>query len=495
MRNQVQLITYVDRFGGGNLADLHALLGGPLKGCFGGVHLLPFYDPIDGADAGYDPSDHTRVDHRLGDWGDVKRLSETLPVMADLIANHVSSNSAPFQDFMRLGADSASAPLFITPERVFGGPPTAEQLARIYRPRPTSPFTTVQPATGPARQLWTTFTSQQIDIDVEHPLGRAYLDSILDAFATGGVSMIRLDAAGYAIKRAGTSCFMLPETYAFIGDLATRARERGMESLVEIHGYYREQIDIARRVDRVYDFALPPLVLHALFQGTGRYLREWLAISPRNALTVLDTHDGIGVIDVGAASDGRPGLLPPAAIDALVEEIHTRSRGQSRQATGAAASNLDLYQVNCTYYDALGRDDTAYLIARALQFFAPGVPQVYYVGLLAGENDMALLERTSVGRDINRSYYTRAQIETALERQVVRALLALVRLRNEHPAFDGELSVCGEADEQLILEWQRGGSTARLEVDFASLNAVITLSTTTGEERRVAVTPAALAGF
>ena len=299
----------MDRFGGGNLADLQALLSGPLAGCFGGVHLLPFYDPIDGADAGYDPSDHTQVDRRLGDWSDVKRLSERLPVMADLIANHVSSNSASFQDFMRLGADSVYAPLFITPETVFGGQPTAEQLAKIYRPRPTSPFTTVQPANGPAQQLWTTFTAQQIDIDVEHPLGRAYLDSILTAFASGGVSMIRLDAAGYAIKRAGTSCFMLHDTYAFIGGLAERARELVMESLVEIHGHYLEQIEIARRVDRVYDFALPPLVLHALFEGTGRYLREWLAISPRNALTVLDTHDGIGVIDVGAASDGRAGLL------------------------------------------------------------------------------------------------------------------------------------------------------------------------------------------
>ena len=111
-------------------------------------------------------------------------------------------------------------------------------------------------------------------------------------------------------------------------------------------------------------------------------------------MTVLDTHDGIGVIDVGADSAGTPGLLSPAEIDRLVETIHERSNNQSRQATGAAASNLDLYQVNCTFYDALGRSDDEYLIARALQFFAPGIPQVYYVGLLAGTNDMDLLART-----------------------------------------------------------------------------------------------------
>jgi sucrose phosphorylase len=134
--------------------------------------------------------------------------------------------------------------------------------------------------------------------------------------------------------------------------------------------------------------------LHAIFNRTARYLTQWLAISPRNAITVLDTHDGIGVIDIGA--DGaNPGLIPPDELDALVERIHTNSHGQSRQATGAAASNLDLYQVNCTFYDALGHNDREYLLARAIQFFAPGIPQVYYVGLLAGENDMALLAKTA----------------------------------------------------------------------------------------------------
>ncbi len=158
--------------------------------------------------------------------------------------------------------------------------------------------------------------------------------------------------------------------------------------LVEIHSHYLEQIQIAKQVDWVYDFALPPLVLHALYTSDTRRLKEWLEISPRNAITVLDTHDGIGVIDVRPdrkSPDGPPGLLTPEEVDGLVETIHQRSNGESRLATGAAASNLDLYQVNCTFYDALGRRDDDYLIARAIQFFAPGVPQVYYVGLLGGD--------------------------------------------------------------------------------------------------------------
>src|ERR671912_2588377 len=103
MRNAVQLITYVDRLTGGGLADLAALLRGPLYGLFGGVHVLPFFDPIDGADAGFDPRDHTRVDPRLGDWHDVAALAAERDVMADLIVNHISRDSPQFRDFLTQG--------------------------------------------------------------------------------------------------------------------------------------------------------------------------------------------------------------------------------------------------------------------------------------------------------------------------------------------------------------------------------------------------------
>ncbi len=228
---------------------------------------------------------------------------------------------------------------------------------------------------GTERLLWTTFTSEQVDIDVRSPQGKRYLDQILNQFQAAGIRSIRLDAAGYAIKKRGTSCFMIPETFDFIDELTRRAHARGIEVLVEIHSHYLEQIQIAKQVDWVYDFALPPLVLHALYTGDTRRLKEWLEISPRNAVTVLDTHDGIGVIDVGPdrkCPDGPLGLLASEEIDNLVETIHERSNGESRQATGAAASNLDLYQVNCTFYDALGRRDDDYLIARAIQVLCSG---------------------------------------------------------------------------------------------------------------------------
>ena len=237
-----------------------------------------------------------------------------------------------------------------------------------------------------------------------------------------------------------------------------------------IHSYYRKQIQIAARVDWVYDFALPPLLLHALAFRTTARLREWIGIRPNNALTVLDTHDGIGIIDIGrdpADPVGSPGLVPDEELDRLVEFIHENSGGASRQATGAAASNLDLYQVNCTFYDALGRDDRAYLIARAVQFFLPGIPQVYYVGLLAGENDLELLRRTGVGRDINRHYYTPEQITQALRSDVVVDLLALIRLRNAHPAFGGTFRMAADtAEGSLTLCWQHQQQRAQLSVSF-----------------------------
>lgn len=479
MKNHVQLITYVDRLSGGDLKALRGLLDGPLSGLFGGVHLLPFFHPIDGADAGFDPIDHTRVDPRLGDWDDVRTIAEGRELVADVIVNHMSVDSPQFQDWSRRGAASPFAGLFLTRDTVFPEGASEADLRAIYRPRPGLPFTTRTLESGDTQVLWTTFTPQQADIDVRHPQGRAYLDGILQTFADHGVCMVRLDAVGYAIKQAGTSCFMIPPTFEFIGEFAQRARSRGIEVLVEIHAYYRRQIEIAARVDWVYDFALPPLVLHALFFGEAGPLKNWIGLRPVNALTVLDTHDGIGIIDIGADPADRvqrPGLVPPDALDALVERIHANSRGQSRQATGAAASNLDLYQVNCTFYDALGGDDRAYLAARAIQFFLPGIPQVYYVGLLAGGNDMALLARTGVGRDINRHRFSEEEIHAALQRPVVAALCDLIRLRNTHPSFAGSFELLASDDSTLALRWQHGPHWSELRVDLTARDYRLTCS-------------------
>jgi sucrose phosphorylase len=477
MKNEAQLIAYADRLPGGTFRQLQQLLEGPFAGAFGGVHVLPFFHAIDGADAGFDPIDHTQVDARLGTWDDVAALAAHTDVMADVIVNHVSRHSPRFLDYQARGDASPYAGLFLTFDRVFPQGARESDLTALYTPRPSLPFTKHESPSGGEVLLWTTFTSDQIDIDVQHPEGRRYLADVLTRLHETGICAIRLDAVGYAVKKAGTSCFMIPETFAFIADVTAQARALGMDVLVEVHGHYKEQIDVSRRVDWVYDFALPPLVLHTLYTRDVSRLMQWLEIRPRNAVTVLDTHDGIGMRDVdGDPGRNAPGLLEQQHIDSLIDTIHERSGGESRHASGNAASNVDSSQINCTFYDALGRRDDEYLIARAIQCFAPGVPQVYYVGLLAGGNDIELLRRTGVGRDINRHYYTASEFEQHVQRPVVQSLLALLRLRNAHPAFQGTFHAAAPAADRMALVWAYGPAFARLEINLRDMHAVIRCS-------------------
>jgi len=473
MKNKVQLITYVDRLSGSNIKALTDLLHNELSSLFSGLHLLPFYYPIDGSDAGFDPINHTLVDDRLGTWSDIKRLGKDFNIMADLIVNHMSAQSDEFQDVLAQGKESRYWDLFLTKDKVFPEGLNDKQREKIYRPRPGNCFTSYAIPENKHEEFWTTFTNNQIDIDVESQSGQDYLNNILKTFADNRVSIIRLDAAGYAIKRADTSCFMLEDTFDFINELSKKANKLGIETLVEIHSHYQTQIEIAQRVDLVYDFALPPLILHSLFTKSTEALASWLTISPRNCITVLDTHDGIGIIDVGPM-ENKKGLLAESQINELVENIHQNSKGASRKATGNAASNVDLYQVNCTYYDALAQDDLDYLIARAIQFFAPGVPQVYYGGLLSQPNDVTLLTQTNVGRDINRPYLNRMDINEALSKPATRALIKLIQIRNKHEAFNGEFSMDSQGS-MLTMSWANKCAMAVLSVDLSTRNASIKL--------------------
>lgn len=481
-RHLPQLIAYADRFGG-SLAGLTQLLAGPLDGAFGGVHVLPFFRPFDGADAGFDPEDHTEVDARLGAWSDVKALAGSHAVMADLIVNHVSRGSRQFRDVQQRGEASEWAPMFLTLGSIFPDGVTEADLARIYRPRPGLPFTPITLG-GVRRLVWTTFTPDQIDLDLRHPVTWDYLTGVIDTLTGAGVRLLRLDAVGYTGKQAGTDCFMTPAADEVIARIRGYARQRGAKVLLEIHGHYRQQLDAAARADYVYDFALPPLLLHALTAGDLQPLQHWLAIRPANTVTVLDTHDGIGIIDAGrnALRPGEPGLLDDRQLDTLVETIHANSGGTSREATGAAASNLDLYQVNCTFYDALGADDDRYLLARLIQLFLPGIPQVYYVGLLAGRNDLDLLHRTGVGRDVNRHHYTAAEIEAELARPVVRAQLAALRLRAAHPAFGGSFHSQLEGS-RLELHWRSGEQQVGLTADVVTGQGTVSATQPDGRTR------------
>ena len=352
---------------------------------------------------------------------------------------------------MENGEASPHYPMFLTMSTIFPDGATEEELTRIYRPRPGLPFTAIRLGDR-LRYVWTTFTPQQIDIDVRAEAGRAYLTSILDAVADAGVTQVRLDAVGYAIKTPGTTSFMTPETFAFIEEFTDQARARGVEVLVEVHSYYQRQIEIGRSVDLVYDFALPPLVLHALYTGDGSALVRWMEVRPPNAVTVLDTHDGIGVIDVGAdqTEPGRPGLLTPEQIDQLVEEStstpearrHGR-RGRRRQ-PGPVPGELDLLR-------RARRGRCAVPGGAGDPVLHAGVPQVYYG--CAGRRQRPGVAGTHPGWTRHQpSYYTADEIAADLERPVVRALWGCA----------------GSATTRCRLRRRAGGVAGRVGVDHAA---------------------------
>jgi sucrose phosphorylase len=466
-----QLLTYPDSLGG-DLRTLGDLLDGPLAGAFRGVHILPPF-PSSG-DRGFAPITYREIDPRFGTWGDIARLSDHHDVLLDVMINHLSRQSPEFRDFQRHGRRSTSADLFITLDKVWpDGNPADGDVARIFLRKPESPFSTVTiEDSGGQERIWTSFGtaewSEQIDLDVTSQATKSLITGWLRDFAAHGVRIVRLDAVGYVIKKPGTTCFMVePEIYTFLTWVTDVAASFGLVVLPEVHDVFATHERLAAHGFWTYDFVLPALLLHSFHTGDARRLGAHLAGSPDQQFTTLDCHDGIPVWP------DLVGILEPIEMQALADRVQRQGGNVNRILSDRDPGEIDVHQLNCTYYSALDGDDERYLAARAIQLFAKGVPQIYYVGLLAGENDTRAVERTGEGRAINRHDYTSNEIEAALERPVVGRLLEMVRLRNSHPAFEGEL--CVETDERhsLRLRWLNHDAALTLEVDLLAGRAVI----------------------
>ncbi|QQO11379.2 sucrose phosphorylase [Breznakiella homolactica] len=475
MKNKPVLITYPDSLGN-DLSDLNRIMDTYFSKAFGGIHILPFF-PSSG-DRGFSPEDYSRVDPAFGDWDSIHALGEKYDLIFDYMINHISRNSRFYRDFLERKDDSPYKNLFIRYKDFWrAGEPTAEQVDLIYKRKPCEPCVTAEFADGTAEKIWSTFSEEQIDLNTASPEGREFLADTLRGLASHGAAMVRLDAFAYAVKKENTNCFFVePEIWELLNYCAGILRDKGAEILPEIHEHYTIQKKIADQGFYVYDFALPMLLLHALYFGQTQYLRHWLEICPREQFTTLDTHDGIGVVDV-------KDLLPDGEIEKTKEHLFRYGANVKKIYNTAAYNNLDIYQINCTYYSALGDDDDAYLLARAVQFFCPGIPQVYYVGALAGKNDLTLLEATKEGRNINRHYYSEAEIHGEMRRPVVRKLLALLEFRSSHRAFSGDFALEAPAGHQLRLTWTAGPDRASLLADFASRTFEITVSQ--GENNRI----------
>lgn len=468
IRNACQLITYADSLGT-NLPELRYALSHYLSGLFGGLHLLPFY-PSSG-DRGFAPLTYNEVDPRFGSWSDIEALAEEYDLMVDMMVNHISRRSEYFQDFVQKKDDSRWADLFIRFKDFWpGGEPTEQDLEKIYTRKPRPPYIDVEFADGSQEKIWCTFDFEQIDLDLESETARNLIREFLQNLCARGANMIRLDAFAYTTKKPGTNCFFVePKVWEHLSFAYKSIRDYGALLLPEVHEHYSMQKRIAEHGYPVYDFALPMLVLQTLYDGNACNLKRWLSVCPRNQFTTLDTHDGIGVVDVRD-------LMSDEEMERTKENVYSKGANVKRIYNTAKYQNLDVYQINCTYYSALGEDDDAYLLARALQFFTPGIPQVYYVGALAGKNDIELVEKTQMGRNINRHNYTLDEIAEDVKRPVVQRLFELMKFRNECTAFDGSYELLPSPDHIVHIRWHKGQSSAELYADVAAKTYQITTS-------------------
>jgi sucrose phosphorylase len=466
VKNKVQLITYPDSLGG-DLPKLDQVLDQYFPDLFeGGIHILPPF-PSSG-DRGFAPMTYLEIEPKFGSWQDIRKIGEKYPVLLDLIINHISSKSSYFQDYLKNGSVSPYANLFIPIEKYWpDGNPPREEIEKIFLRRniPFSDYLIKE--TGAERTLWTTFgkttPSEQVDIDVHSTIARELITECLSNFRNNNVKIVRLDAIGYVIKKIGTSCFFVePEIYQFLDWLKSIADSMDIELLPELHAEFTSQHKLSAKGYWIYDFILPYMVLEAFIFKNSKNLKKYLAIRPQKQFTMLDCHDGIPV------KPDLNNLIEVGRAENLVEICLQRGGNLSRifSPNFKDPDGFDVHQIRGTYYSLLGCDDNAYLAARALQFFVPGIPQVYYVGLLAGENDQAQASKSGDGREINRHNYSFQEISREVQRPIVKNIIKLIRFRNTHPAFDGDFTVNNCSDYELSLGWDNMEEYNRLHIDL-----------------------------
>ena len=475
MKNKVQLITYPNSLGR-DLKELSFVLEGPLAGLFeGGVHILPPF-PSSG-DRGFAPLTYLKIDPSFGSWSDIERIGKNQDILVDLMVNHISRQSEQFQDFLENGSESAFCDLFITLDKVWpDGVPVQSDIDRIFLRR-TRPYSEYQSKRHGNVKVWTTFgktdPSEQIDVDIHSAAAKRMFEDVLRNFSAHGVKIVRLDAVGYVNKKAGTSCFFLePEIYEFLDWISALARQFNLTLLPEVHADYRYQYALASRGFWIYDFILPYRIMEAIMLNRATALVQYLKERPENQFTTLDCHDGLPIMpDLNE-------LVEPEEAQKIVDLCICRGSGVSKvySAVHKSENGFDVHQIHGTIYSMLGEDDDDYIIARAIQLFTPGIPQIYYVGLLAGTNQYQCAEQTGDGRAINRYNYSIDEIHAALERDVVQRLLRLIRLRNEHPSFDGIFSVELVDESKMILRWINGAETSALQIDLRNKTAIVTLN-------------------
>jgi sucrose phosphorylase len=323
----------------------------------------------------------------------------------------------------------------------------------------------------------------QMDLNIKSPLVWEYYNDTLKKLAGYGAEIIRLDAFAYAPKEPGAKNFLNePGTWDLLKGVRALADKYGLVLLPEIHSKYEDRIHekLAEQGYITYDFFLPGLIIDAIETNSNEHLIRWATELQEKGIRVvnmLGCHDGIPLLDL-------KGLIADEQIQKLIDIIVKRG-GYVKDLHGK--KNI-YYQVNATYYSALGEDDTKLLLARAIQIFMPGKPQIWYLDLLAGKNDHAAVEKAGPAghKEINRTNLTLEQANIALEKNVVRQQLSLLKFRNTFPAFgfDSKLKVLYSQKHELKLCWENNGCTATLEANLKDYSWSISATGKEGREIR-----------
>ncbi len=441
--HDILLITYADQLrepGEAPLRTLARFCKSHLRDLVSGVHILPFYPAS--SDDGFAVKDYFAVDPAFGSWNDVAHLGQSFDLMFDAVVNHLSAQGEWFRRFQR--DDPQFRDFFIT---VKGQP----DLSQVVRPR-TLPLLTEFPTARGRRRLWTTFSADQVDLDYRNPRVLLAVLEVLLFYAAHGARFIRLDAIAFLWKEIGTTCLHLPQTHAIV-QLMRAVLDKAapqVRLITETNVPHAENVSYfgngANEAQLVYNFALPPLVLHSFATGNAVKLTRWAQSltlpSDRVAFfNFLASHDGIGL-------NPAQGILTKAEIEALASRA---------LAHGGFLSFKELpdhtqvpYELNINYLEALSnprRGEPAELAARkfltahAILLSLQGVPGIYFHSLLGSRGDRAGAETSGLTRRINREKLARTQLESELaEAGSLRAcvfggLNKLLRIRRQHRAF------------------------------------------------------------
>jgi sucrose phosphorylase len=466
-----------------------------MKDAINTVHLLPFFPYT--SDRGFAIIDYEDVDPRLGTWQQVEHLTQRFRLMFDGVFNHVSSKSRWFQRFLngRPGFEDFFVS-FNTRDAI--GP---DHLRLILRPRTSDLLTRFQSITGP-RWVWTTFGPDQVDLNFRNPRVLQRVVEVLLYYVRRGANIIRLDAIAYVWRELGTRCAHLRETHTLVQLFRAilDAVAPQVALVTETNVPHAENVsyfgDGTNEAQMVYNFALPPLVLHTMHSGSCRALADWargLEYPSETAtyFNFLDSHDGVGLL-------GAQGILSPLEIDGLVERAQQHGGLVSYRDVGDGTRSP--YELNITWYSALNRDSdesverqvSRFIASRAIAMVLRGVPGVYLPSLFGAKNDTVAVLAGAEPRSINRKTLDEEALYALLGdrgswvHRVATRFRRLVRRRIATPAFhpNGRQRILPAGDSVFAVLRHSPDASQR----------VVALTNVTGGTQRVSLPASAIDG-